>query len=125
MTIAKGRVSIFTFALLFGFREDRCASLADSNLCELGGKKPRAYAGGKARTVAFGAEAMSSLGPIELAFDPAGARRHAATAIGVVGQFDCGRIAALNSAAVGAYSTDVGADTNLCGSEKSRNWLGD
>jgi hypothetical protein len=36
---------------------------------------------------------------------------------------DCGRIAGLDRATAGAYSTDVGSDTNLC--EKSRNWLED
>ena len=43
----------------------------------------------------------------------------------VVGQFDYGRIAGLNRVTMGAYSTDVGAATNLHGAEKSRNWLGD
>ena len=41
-----------------------------------------------------------------------------------MGQLDCGRIAGLNRAAVGAYSTDVRAATNFHGAEKSRNWLG-
>jgi hypothetical protein len=43
---------------------------------------------------------------------------------GVVGQFECGRIAGLNRAAAGAYSLDVRAATNFRGAEKSRVWLG-
>ena len=53
------------------------------------------------------------------------AAKGAALHLRLVGQFDCGRIAGLNRAAVGAYSTDVGATTNFHASEKSRNWLGD
>jgi hypothetical protein len=53
------------------------------------------------------------------------AAKGAALHLRLVGQFDCGRIAGLNRAAASAYSAHVGADTNLCGSEKSRNWLGD
>jgi hypothetical protein len=41
-----------------------------------------------------------------------------------VSQFDCGRIAGLNRAAIGAYSKDVRAATNFRGAEKSRSWLG-
>jgi hypothetical protein len=40
------------------------------------------------------------------------------------GRVDCGRMAGLNRAAVGAYSKDVRAATNFHGSEKSRIWVG-
>jgi hypothetical protein len=100
------------------------ASLADSNLCELRGKKTHLHTSaaregrwhlGRKLCRAAGLSGLHSI-----LRTPAGVQRRR-----LGGQIDCGRIAGLNRAAVSAYLVDVGADTNLCGSEKSWNRLGD
>jgi hypothetical protein len=82
MTIAKGRVSIFTFPRFLGFGRIVALHWPTRMYANFVAKNPRAYVGGKARTVAFGGG-----GYIEpwayRAFDPADARRRVATAIRV------------------------------------------
>jgi hypothetical protein len=81
MTIAKGRVSIFTFPRFLGF--GRIVALhwptrMDANFVA---KNPRAYVGGKARTVAFWGGGYIEPGPIGLALDLADARRRVETLV--------------------------------------------
>jgi hypothetical protein len=70
VTIAKGRVSIFMFPRFLGFGRIIALHRPPRIYANFVAKNPPAHVGGKARTLAFGAEAMLSLGNIGLAFGP-------------------------------------------------------
>jgi hypothetical protein len=103
-------------------REDRLISAKPTQTaCEPAHIKKNSWHNGSRRGYGRG------FGPALLYLGRLGAAADALVPIGLSsfdGRFDYGRMAGLNRAAVGAYSTDVRAATNFHGPEKSRIWLG-